>query len=191
MLRAVFFDMDGTITRPYLDFGALRALVGAPAGVPIMAHIASLEAAARARAEQVLAEAEYTAATTAELNPGARELLVGLRACGLRVAVITNNHRRAMEHIVQRLGLPLDLMLSREDAAAKPAPDLLQRALELLALPAADVLSVGDGRFDQLASAAAGIRYIQLAHDGSAPPGVTTIRCLAELWLHIGRTPPA
>jgi HAD superfamily hydrolase (TIGR01509 family) len=191
MLKAVFFDMDGTITRPYLDFPALRALVGVPDGLPIMAHIQSLDPDAQARAEGILAQAEYEAATQAELNPGARELLGQLRARGLQVVIITNNHRRAMEHIVSRLGLQPDLTLSREDATAKPAPDLLQRALELLQLPTEAVVSVGDGRFDQLASAAAGIRYVHLAHDGTPLPGVATIHSLPELWPELGLEPPA
>ena len=48
MLKAILFDMDGTITRPNIDWKDLRARVGVPEGVPIMAHIDSLP---RAEAE--------------------------------------------------------------------------------------------------------------------------------------------
>jgi AHBA synthesis associated protein len=117
-------------------------------------------------------------------------LLMQLRGRALQVAIITNNHRRAMEHIVDRLGLEFDLMLSREHAAPKPAPDLLHRALELLGLRPEHVVSVGDGRFDELASAAAGIRYVHLSHDGRPLPGIPTIHSLAQLWPQLGLEPP-
>ena len=193
MLKAVFFDMDGTITRPFLDFRALRRAVGVPAGMPIMAHIESLRGVARSRAETVLADAEYQAALQAELNPGAAELLAQLRARGVRQVLITNNHRRAMEHIVTRFRLRLDLLLSREDAPAKPAPDLILLALRRLDLRPGDICFVGDGRFDQQASSAAGVRYIHLSNGGSTEPDVPdtpTIACLTELWHHLPVSPP-
>lgn len=190
MLKAVFFDMDGTITRPYLDFKALRRAVGVPQGIPIMAHIESLDAASRKQAENVLAEAEFHAAQQAQLNPGAADLLAALRACGLKVVVITNNHRRAMEHMVQRFQLQLDLLLSREDAPAKPEPDLIHRALDMLGLEPDAACFVGDGRFDQMASEAAGVRYIHLSHDGVPADGAATIAHLCELWEQLGVEPP-
>jgi hypothetical protein len=51
-LRAIVFDMDGTLTQPgSIDFAAMRARCGVPSGVDILHHISSpaLPADERAR----------------------------------------------------------------------------------------------------------------------------------------------
>ena len=185
MLKAIFFDMDGTITRPHIDWKELRVRVGVPVGVPIMAHIEELPAAERDRAEAILLDIEYEAAEKAESNPGVAELFDYLAQQPLDLALITNNHRRAMHHVVEKLGLRFRLLLSREDAPLKPAPDLLLLALDRLQLEASEAVFVGDGHYDRAASAAAGIPYIHLAHDPHALTDGPTIRHLGELPDHL------
>ncbi|MEW6753258.1 MAG: HAD-IA family hydrolase [Candidatus Latescibacterota bacterium] len=189
MIRGVFFDMDGTVTRPHIDWRELRRRVGVPEGTPIMAHVESLCGPERQRAEGMLLAAEMEAAELAELNPGAAELLSGLRQAGLKLALITNNHRQAMERVVTRFALSFDVLLSREDGPLKPAPDLLLLALERLGLQPGEACFVGDGHYDRLASQAAGIRYLHLAHDGQERPGEPTLLALRAAWQHLGRDP--
>ena len=181
MLKAILFDMDGTITRPNIDWKDLRARVGVPEGVPIMAHIDSLPRAEAETAEGVVREVEYEAARTAEASPGVCELFEYLDQQPLDLVLVTNNHRRAMHHIVDKLGLNFRFMLSREDATLKPAPDLMILALGKLGLDPSEVVCVGDGHYDASASAAAGIRYIHLSPDRSAPVEGPTIGSLGEL----------
>jgi len=193
MLRALLFDMDGTITRPHIDWKTLRELVGAPDGMTIMAYLDTLAPPDQARASAILEEVETEAAEQAVLNPGAAELLCQVRACPLKLALITNNHRRAMLRIVEKFSLDFDLLLSREDAPVKPAPDLLLLALERFNLRPAEAWFVGDGRYDQEASQAAGIRYLHLAHDPQAPIEGPAIYTLNELWFFLaqeGLQPP-
>lgn len=185
MLKALFFDMDGTLTRPYIDWQDLRQRVGVPHAMPIMAYIESLPPDQRQTAEAIVEAVEFEAAAYAELNPGTAELIAGLRACPLKLALITNSHRRALDHIVGRFGLEFDLRLSREDAPLKPAPDLLLLALEKFNIGPAEAWFVGDGRYDQAASQAAGIRYLHLAHDGQTPEEAIAIHALEELWDHL------
>ncbi len=187
MLKAVLFDMDGTITRPHIDWAALRGRLQVPAGVPIMEYIESLPSPLQEQASAVLEEVEMEAAIEAVLNPGAAELLGQLRRDGLRLALITNNHRQAMRMIVEKFGLDFDLLLSREDALLKPAPDLLFLALAQFGCTPAEACFVGDGRYDRLASEAAGVPYIHLAHDDQVPAeglAVSSLdalrRCLRE-----------
>ncbi len=190
MLKAIFFDMDGTITRPHIDWKELRARVGVPVGVPIMAHIEELPTDERDRAEAILLDIEYEAAEKAESNPGVAELFDYLAQQPLDLALITNNHRRAMHHVVEKLGLRFRLLLSREDAPLKPAPDLLLLALDRLQLEASEAVFVGDGHYDRAASAAAGIPYIHLAHDPHAQTDGPTIRHLGELPGHLSPDAP-
>lgn len=181
MLKAVLFDMDGTITRPHIDWAALRQRLGVPAGVPIMEYIENLPPPRQEEANALLEAVEMEAAAEAVLNPGAAELLTQLRRDGLRLALITNNHRRAMQVVVEKFGLDFDLLLSREDAPLKPAPDLLLLALAQFGCAAAEACFVGDGRYDRVASEAAGVFYIHLAHDGQAPAEGLTVPSLGAL----------
>jgi HAD superfamily hydrolase (TIGR01509 family) len=181
MLKAVLFDMDGTITRPHIDWAALRQRLGVPAGVPIMGYVESLPSPQQEEAGAVLEEVEMAAALAAELNPGAAEVLAQLRQEGLRLALITNNHRRAMQVVVEKFGLGFDLLLSRENAPLKPAPDLLLLALEHFGCVPTEACFVGDGRYDRAASEAAGVAYIHLAHDGQGPVEGLAVPSLAAL----------
>ena len=185
MLRAILFDMDGTITRPHIDWKALRARIGISEGATIIGYIDGLPPAERARAHAILEATEAEAAEQSVLNPGAAELLRQLRAHPLCLGLITNNHRRAMHTVVEKFDLDFDLLLSREDAPIKPAPDLLLLALKKLQLTPAETCFVGDGRYDRMASEAAGILYIHLDHERRTPPLGPTIYSLEELWNHL------
>ena len=186
MTRAVFFDMDGTITRPVIDWHELRQRAGIPDGEPIMPYIDSLPPEAAERARSTVETIEMDAAREAELNPGARELIHGLRSLGLSLALITNNHRAAMRAVVGKFSLEFDLLLSREDADLKPAPDLLHLALRRLCLEPNDACFIGDGRYDRMACEAAGVRYIHLSHDpAAATDDESSITSLNEAWHHL------
>ena len=182
MLRAILFDMDGTLTQPLIDWPEVRRRLDVPDGASIMDHIESQEGDRRAESEHLLESMEYEAAANALPNEGVHELVALPRERGLKTGVVTNNHRRAMLCIVDKLGLQFDLLLSREDGVAKPAPDLLLLALDRLAVAPEETLFVGDGRYDRAASAAAGIRYVHLDHERTDAQDGWTIHTLPELW---------
>jgi hypothetical protein len=60
--RAIIFDMDGTLTRPLLDFAAIRADIALTADDPILETMARMAPDARQRAEAVLRRHEDAAA---------------------------------------------------------------------------------------------------------------------------------
>lgn len=182
MLRAVLFDMDGTLTQPLIDWPDVRRRLEVAEGASIMDHIEAQDGHRRDRAESLLKQIEFEAATAALPNDGVVELIDRLRQRGLKTGLVTNNHQRAMEHIVEKLGLRFDLLLSREDGIAKPAPDLLILALERLGLKSSEALFVGDGRYDRAAAAAADLSYIHLDHDPAAAPNGPTVHKLAQVW---------
>ncbi len=181
-MRAVLFDMDGTLTQPLINWQEVRRRLKVPEGASIMDHIEALNVHRRHQAENLLQQIEFEAATAAVPNDGVVELIDRLREHGLKTGLVTNNHRRAMTHIVEKLGLRFDLLLSREDGVAKPAPDLLILALERLDLRSSEALFVGDGRYDRTAAAAAEVRYIHLDHDPAAAPNGPTVHKLAQVW---------
>src|SRR5512132_3583747 len=93
LIKAVLFDFDGTLTRPgSLDFPAIKAAIGCPAGSPILEFIPSLESESeRRKARSILDRFEMEAAQQSCPNPGAEPLVRFLRSNGLKLGIISRN----------------------------------------------------------------------------------------------------
>jgi HAD superfamily hydrolase (TIGR01509 family) len=161
--RAILFDMDGTLTRPVLDFDAIRRDMGIGSG-PILESIKKMTPADRAVAEQILFQHEDRAAEESELNDGCRELLRWVDQAGLCSALITRNTRRSVETVFRRHGLHFDVCITREDGKYKPDPAPLLLACERLKVAPTDAWMVGDGYHDIEAGLAAGMATIWISH---------------------------
>ena len=155
MIEGVIFDLDGTITRPLLDFARIRREISADDG-PVWEYIQSLPPFRRARAEAVLVRHELEVARTAELNAGAGELIDWLENKNIRTALVTRNCRQSVEIVCQRFNLVFDLVVTREDAPVKPSPEPIFLVSRVLEIPTHRLLVVGDYYFDILAGKAAG-----------------------------------
>ncbi|MDA0709748.1 MAG: HAD family phosphatase [bacterium] len=164
MYKAVIFDMDGTLTVPYINWSTLRAAISCPPDKTIIAHIDSLPPDRARAAREILLATEREAAERAEMNAGAADLVDALRQRGLKLALVTNNHREAMQIVLKRYGLHFDSALSRDDGVLKPAPDLILKALDALGAKAEDALGIGDSIYDTQACAAAKVRCLYLTH---------------------------
>jgi len=75
-IRAVIFDLDGTITQPYFDFDAIREEIGLSRDAgPILEAMESMTPQQRQRSEVIRHAYEERAVTASTLNPGARDTL--------------------------------------------------------------------------------------------------------------------
>ena len=155
-ISAVIFDLDGTITRPVLDFDRIRREIGVD-GL-ILEAVAKLDEAARKRAFGILERHEMIAAESSELNPGISELLRLIDDAGCSKALVTRNSRKSVNVVSSRHELRFDAIVTRDDAPAKPSPEPLHLACRLLGTPPAEVLWIGDSPLDREAGIAAGIR---------------------------------
>ena len=168
-IRAVVFDMDGTITRPCLDFDAIRAELGIEAGQPLLEAMERMTPDDRAAAEKVVQRCEAAAADASELQDGAADTLRALRARGIRVGLLTRNSRRSVETVLQKHGLTFDFIRTREDGAFKPSAEPVLAVCRALEVPPERVLTVGDYLFDLQAGAAAGTRTALMIGDRETP----------------------
>ena len=164
-VKALILDMEGTITRPVIDWKSLRSEIGATPGRSILEHIRGLPDGAREHAEIILLETERRATDNVELNEGFHELQTEIGRRGLKTAVVTNNHGAAMRNVLSQHNLCFDVALSRDDGDLKPSPDLILIALDRLSCPAESALGVGDSFLDITACNQAGVRCIYLTHD--------------------------
>ena len=168
MRGAVIFDLDGTITRPVLDFDAIRSELGLTGG-PVLEAVDAMEPADREQALKVLERHERWAAENSTLQPGAVEMLGELRRLGHPVAILTRNARRWTRVVLEKHGLTVDAVRCREDGAIKPSSIPILDLCQELGAPVERSWMVGDHSIDIQAGRAGGVRTVLLVADRERP----------------------
>jgi HAD superfamily hydrolase (TIGR01549 family) len=188
---AVIFDLDGTLTRPYLDFDAIRREIGIASGT-ILEAVASMAPADRPTAEAILQRHEWDAARHATLYDDAVDTVAACRAHGHGVAVLTRNARPVVDFVLRRFGFVFDAIRTREDGAIKPSAEPVLSICRQLGADPSQSWMVGDYLFDILAGRTAGARTMLMIGDGIAPTYAEqadfVIRRLPELLPIVGVT---
>lgn len=100
------------------------------------------------------------------LYPTAKETLLQLREQGIPMGLITNKKNVLTHSLIQSLGIAdlFNVVMAGEDGAHKPAPDLLNKAVERLGVSVSDVLMVGDSLDDYHASQSAQITMVGVSY---------------------------
>jgi phosphoglycolate phosphatase len=174
-VRAVLFDLDGTLVDSYPAITASVNHVRAARGLPPLAEEEVRRHVGRGPAyllEHTVPGADlavdwprYRAhhptvmESGTRLLPGAAEAVQAVRAGGRFVGVCSNKPRHFTRRLLDHLELAVDVVLGPEDVPRpKPAPDMLLAALERLGVPAGEALYVGDMGVDVETARAAGVR---------------------------------
>ena len=177
-LRAVLFDLDGTLIETHIDFPAMTRAMEAlarahdvPQGVTDGKDILGLVEAAAADVQRrggdgaalrraafaQLQDREIAGCSHPVLLPGTHGLLSALIERSVKVGIVTRNCRAVSVGLLARFALPHHLLLSRDDVAlTKPNPEHLWEALRLLGEAPADAAMVGDHFMDIEAGVKAG-----------------------------------
>jgi HAD superfamily hydrolase (TIGR01662 family) len=100
------------------------------------------------------------AAENAEVMEGAQELLSHCQSKGIKVVVVTRNSEKASKRTLEKLGLVVDMVISREHSAPKPSPEPLNMVLGHFNVEPYQMAFVGDYLFDMQAGRAAGVKTI-------------------------------
>ncbi len=168
-IKAVIFDLDGTITQPYFDFDAIREEIGLDRDSgPVLESMQKMTPQRRRRAEKILHFYERRAVVKSKLNPGAKKTLSALRAAGIHIGILTRNRRSNALAIAQKHGLKFDTIVDREDGPVKPDAFGVLRICEHFGVKPAETLLVGDYLFDLLCAKAAGAVAVLLANHNKA-----------------------
>ncbi|MBN1488890.1 MAG: HAD family hydrolase [Phycisphaerae bacterium] len=177
-IKAVIFDLDGTITRPRLDFDAIRAELALPPKQPVLEAMAQMSPERCAAAEAVLERHEREAAEQSELHDGAHATLEGLRQRGIRTGLLTRNSRRSTDTVLAKHDLAFDFIRTREDGVTKPSGEPIEVICRVLRVSPARTLTVGDFLFDIQAGRAAGTRTALMIGEREAPPFADEADCV-------------
>jgi len=180
-LRAVLFDMDGTLldtapdfiaicqamlaerNRPAIDEQLIRDVISGGAKAMVSATFALSPQAPEFEALRLefLARYQDACAVHSHLYEGMAELLDDIEKAGLRWGVVTNKPLRFAEPIMQQLGLAerSALLICPDHVKnSKPDPEPLILACKMLDLDPASVLFVGDDLRDIESGRDAGTR---------------------------------
>ena len=164
-IRGVIFDLDGTLVDSRLDFDAMRREIGLASGTPVIEGMLALAGNDAARGWEIVERHERIGAATATVIPGVADLLNELHRGDIHIGIVTRNGGSFARETLRRLQLPIELVMSRDDAAPKPSPEALLKILEFWRLPAQRSAMVGDFRFDLEAGRAAGMRAVLYSAD--------------------------
>lgn len=168
-IKAVIFDLDGTITQPYLDFDLIREEMGLPADSgPILESMEKMTAPQRLRVEEILHRHEQKAVTESKLNLGARQTLEALRRAGIHIGILTRNKRSNALAIARKHNLEFDAVFGREEGPAKPDCFGVLELCREFGVEPGETLLVGDYLFDLLCAKAAGAVAVLLANHNQA-----------------------
>ena len=82
----------------------------------------------------------------------------------MRTAIATRNSRQIAAATLRQLGLSVELVLTRDDGPVKPDPWAVLHVCEAWGVSPAEVVVIGDYRFDIESGRAAGARTVLLTH---------------------------
>lgn len=193
-LRAVLFDMDGTLTdseklwsisldRTAADLGgtlspqAREAMVGHDMVDSIRMFLADIAPDRTDLDPGAVAQllTRHTAELFAEAmpwRPGAQALLAAVRESGLRTALVTATHRSLVELALNTLGRnSFDAIVAGDEVTNnKPDPEPYLRAMELLGVSADQAVAVEDSPNGSRSAAAAGVPVLVVPSETRVAP---------------------
>lgn len=169
-IDVVAFDLDGTLVDSPLDFAAIRQELGWPDASDLLQSLALLpDERSRQYALDVIHRHEMDAAERSVLLPGVLDCLSKFQEAAIPTAILTRNMRAATQRMIQKLNIPISLILTREDCAAKPDPEGLHRIAAHYGAGVNRLLYVGDFHFDLTTAANAGAQSCLLLNTTNHP----------------------
>ena len=158
------FDMDGTLTLAVHDFEAIKRALDIPLAEDILGYLAALPEAVAAAKHAWLLEHERELALTSQPAPGAIELVRELHGRGCRLGILTRNAHELALLTLRAIGLDdcfaVADVIGRDEAPPKPDPGGLLHFARAWQVAPAELVMVGDYRFDLECARAAGARSV-------------------------------
>jgi len=165
-VRAVAFDLDGTITKTSVRFAPFRKRIGCGEG-DVLDYVGKAGVEDMKRFYGILDEYERKIQEDCTLNPGFSELLYFLNERKIKTGIVTRSSREHARIVTKKLGIPIRHIIAREDAEPKPSGKPLIMLSKMLESPTEKMLFVGDFLWDMLAGRNAGVKTVLLVNEHS------------------------
>ncbi len=173
-VEGVLLDFDGTLTKPAFDWPAMKEEMGLPdEEVSILDHLVTLSSERADEISRILEKHEIRAADRAEANDGAHALIAYLRTREIPFAVVTNNAKRHILRMVKKINITFEILITRDIGYWKPDPRPMFAGAEAIGVSPEQCVVIGDGKYDVMAAAAAGMLSIHLSECSSLPSDFT------------------
>ncbi len=176
-IRTALFDLDGTlidsidlILASYRHTLAAHGLPAVPdsewmrgVGTPLRVQLGQWAASPDELLALVATYREYNLANHDQMIlpfPGIAELLLGVRAAGLRTGVVTSKNREGTKRGLRLFGLEefIEVLVCADDVERpKPHPEPVERAVQQLGADPATTIFVGDSIHDLHSGRGAGV----------------------------------
>jgi HAD superfamily hydrolase (TIGR01509 family) len=148
-VKAIIFDLDDTLVKTSLDFTRLKKDVGCSETDDILSFIANIDCPhEKSRANQIVLDHEVEEAQTSVWLPGALLFVQQAKAYGLPLAIVTRNCQQATQIKIDNNNIPIDIVLTRDDAPAKPDPTGLLSIAKKWHITPAHIAYIGDYIYD-------------------------------------------
>jgi HAD superfamily hydrolase (TIGR01549 family) len=163
-MEACVFDMDGTLIDSQYDWQAIRATLDID-GSSIIDQLNSLEGEERDAKWAEMRRIEREATLSAQLRPGAVELLNLLSDNQIKTALVTNNCDENVSYLLEKFGLSFDTVISRDSGLYKPSGAPVAEAVRRLGVSPETTLCIGDSAYDIMACRDAGCAWVCILFD--------------------------
>lgn len=156
-IRTVIFDLDGTITKPFLDFDTIRKEMGLTRDAgPVLEIMEKMSHEEQKRTKEILHRHEADAVEQSCLNEGAEKTLASLRAASINIGILTRNRRINALTVAGKHKIKFDAVVGRDDGPVKPDGFGVLKLCEHFGTEPQEAVVVGDYLYDLLSAKAAG-----------------------------------
>jgi pyrophosphatase PpaX len=178
MIKAVLFDVDGTLISLDASYGALHEMLKEfglslskkdfmekVVGVTLHEKIPVLFPESKDRVAEM--DRRYHELFNAhhmrygKLLPHVRDTTALLRSRGLSIGIVTTKRRHEAQCALQDYDISYDVLVAQEDVRRrKPDPEPTAKALHYLGIKPAEAVFVGDHPFDMMSAKSAGCKAV-------------------------------
>lgn len=165
-----------------LDFAAIKRAIGCPAKEDILTFIDNLSCSKQqGEASRIVLEHELHDAQTSVWLPGAEAFVEVARQHALPLAIVTRNCRQATQLKLSKNNIAIDIVITREDAPAKPDPTALLSIADSWQIATNQIAYLGDYIYDIQAAHNADMQAWLYRHQSGVSDYKTCLSYIAKM----------